>query len=99
MGTIKIVVVVVVVVVVVKPVQSNLVILDTKGAIENVHINEVSIINRLNLQKMIVRTFSIDLVTVFDAILTRRQTREKLQFLYENPMLNDFRKTAVLEKI
>ena len=38
----------------------------------------------------------IDLVTVFDAILTSRQTREKLQCLYENLMLNNFRKTAVL---
>ena len=26
----------------------------------------------------------IDLVTVFDAILTSKQTREKLQWLYEN---------------
>ena len=34
-----------------------------------------------------------------DAILTSRQTREKLQCLYENPMSNNFRKTAVLEKI
>ena len=41
----------------------------------------------------------IDLVTVFDAILTSGQTREKLQCLYENPMSNNFRKTAVLEKI
>ena len=49
MGTIKIVVVVVVVV---KPVQSNPVILDTEGAIENVRIYEVSIISRLNLEKM-----------------------------------------------
>ena len=40
-----------------------------------------------------------DLVTVFDAILTSRQTREKLQCLYENPMSNNFRKKAVLEKI
>ena len=40
----------------------------------------------------------IDLVTVFDAILTSRQTREKLQCLYENPVSNNFRKTAVLEK-
>ena len=40
----------------------------------------------------------IDLVTVFDAILTRRQTREKLQCLYENLMSNNFRKTAVLKK-
>ena len=41
----------------------------------------------------------VDLVTVFDAILTSRQTREKLQCLYENPMLNNFRITAVLKKI
>ena len=41
---------------------------------------------------------SVDLVTVFDAILRSRQTREKLQCLYENLMLNNFRKTAVLEK-
>ena len=40
----------------------------------------------------------IDLVTVFDAILTSRQTREKLQCLYENLMLNHFRKMAVLRK-
>ena len=42
---------------------------------------------------------AIDLVTVFDAILTSRQTREKLQCLYENVMSNNFRKTAVLQKI
>ena len=41
----------------------------------------------------------IDLVMVFDAILTSRQTREKLQCLYENLMSNNFRKTAVLKKI
>ena len=41
-----------VVVVVVKPVQSNPVILDTEGAIENVRISGVSIISRLNLEKM-----------------------------------------------
>ena len=35
---------------------------------------------------------TIDLVTVFDAILTSRQTREKLQCLYENLMSNNFRK-------
>ena len=40
----------------------------------------------------------IDLVTVFDAILTSRQTCEKLQRLYENLMSNNFRKTAVLKK-
>ena len=41
----------------------------------------------------------IDIVTVFDAILTSRQTCEKLQCLYENLMSNNFRKTAVLKKI
>ena len=40
----------------------------------------------------------IDLVTVFDAILTSRQTREKLQCLYENLMPNNFRTTAVMKK-
>ena len=38
-----------------------------------------------------------DLVTVFDAILTSRQTREKLQCLYENLISNNFRRTAVLK--
>ena len=37
------------------------------------------------LQRKVLR---IDLVTVFDAILTSRQTFEKLQCLYENLMLN-----------
>ena len=41
----------------------------------------------------------IDLVTVFDAILASRQTREKLQCLYENLISNNFRTTAVLKKI
>ena len=40
-----------------------------------------------------------DLVTVFYAILTSRQTCENLQCLYENLMSNHFRKTAVLKKI
>ena len=40
----------------------------------------------------------IDLVTVFNAILTSRQTHEKLNCLYENPMSNNFRKTVVLKK-
>ena len=40
----------------------------------------------------------IDLVTVFDAILTNRQTCEKLQCVYENLMSNNFRKTAVPKK-
>ena len=42
--------------------------------------------------------WKIDLVTVFDAILTSRQTREKLQYLYKNQMSNNFRRTAVLKK-
>ena len=41
----------------------------------------------------------IDLVTVFDAISTSRQTCEKLQYLYENLLSNNFGKTAVLKKI
>ena len=41
----------------------------------------------------------IDLVTVFDAILTSGQTWEKLQCLYENLMSNNFHKTAFLKKI
>ena len=40
----------------------------------------------------------MDLVTVFDAILTSRQTRQKLQCLYENLMSNNFGKMAVLKK-
>ena len=40
----------------------------------------------------------IDLVTVFDAILTSSQTREKLQCLHENLMSNNFRITAFLNK-
>ena len=46
------------------------------------------------------RNSLIDLVTVFDAFLTSRQTREKLQCLYENLMSNNFGKTrtAVLKK-
>ena len=40
----------------------------------------------------------IDLVTVFDAILTSRPTRKKLECLHENQILNNFRRTAVLKK-
>ena len=43
------------------------------------------------------RTLLIDLVTVFEAIVT--STRDKLQCLYENLMSNNFRKTAVLKKV
>ena len=35
---------------------------------------------------------------VFNAILTSRQTLEKLQCLYENLMSNNFCRTAVLKK-
>ena len=45
------------------------------------------------------QNFLIDLVTVFDAILTSRQMCEKLQCLYENLMSNNFHNTAVLKKI
>ena len=41
---------------------------------------------------------TIDLVTVFDAILTSWQTCDKLQWLYENIKSNNFRRTAVLKK-
>ena len=44
-------------------------------------------------------SIQIDLVTVFDATLTSRQTREKLQYLYENIMSIKFRRTTVLKKI
>ena len=43
--------------------------------------------------------FLIDLVTVFDAILTSGKMCEKLQCLYENLMSYNFHKTAVLKKI
>ena len=41
---------------------------------------------------------STDLVRVLEAILTSRQSREKLQCLYENLMSNNFLKTAVGSK-
>ena len=43
-------------------------------------------------------TTRIDLATVLEAILTSRKPREKLLYLYENLMSNNFRKTAVLKK-
>ena len=49
--------------------------------------------------RVVIAILAIDLVTVFDAILTSRQTCEKLQCLYENLMSNNFRKTACLKKI
>ena len=53
----------------------------------------------MGLMKIITAKAGLDLVTVFAAFLTSRQTREKLQCLYENLMLNNFRKTALLKKI
>ena len=38
-------------------------------------------------------------MAVLEAILSGRQPREKLKGLHENPMSNNFRKTAVLKKI
>ena len=52
----------------------------------------------VNKRRLNFLSLSIDLVTVFDAILTSRQTRGKLQCLYENLMSDNFRKTAVLKK-
>ena len=42
---------------------------------------------------------AIDLVMVFNAILTSMQTCEKLQCLYEKQMSSNFHKKAVLKKI
>ena len=53
---------------------------------------------RLQKLSLVLRCQRIDLVTVFDAILTSRQTREKLQCFYKNLMSNNFRKTTVLKK-
>ena len=50
-----------------------------------------------NYETLISKVDCIDLVTEFNAILTSRQTGEKLQCLYENLMSNNFRKTALLE--
>ena len=47
--------------------------------------------------KFVLHEKLIDVVTVFDAILTSRQTLEKLQLLYENLMSIDFCKTTVLK--
>ena len=50
-------------------------------------------------QDIIIELSLIDLVTAFDAILTRRQTLEKLQCLHENLISNYFRRTAILKII
>ena len=53
----------------------------------------------INRTETLLSPIAIDIVTVFDATLTSRPTCEKLQCLYENLVLNIFRKTAVLKKI
>ena len=53
----------------------------------------------LQILEQLTTCLFIDRVTVFDAILTSRQTREKLQCLYDNLMSNNFRKTAALKNI
>ena len=53
----------------------------------------------LQILEQLTTCLFIDRVTVFDAILTSRQTREKVQCLYENLMSNNFRKTAALKNI
>ena len=60
----------------------------------------ITLLNTVKItDKIILIIVIIDLVTVFDAMLTSRQMCEKLQCLYENLMSNNFRKTAVLKKI
>ena len=60
----------------------------------------ITFFNTVNITaKIILIIVIIDLVTVFDAMLTSRQMCEKLQCLYENLMSNNFHKTAVLKKI
>ena len=46
----------------------------------------------------IISTHTIITFTQEEAIMTSRQTREKLQFLYENVISNNFRKNACSEK-
>ena len=66
----------------------------------SVYQQRVKTVKDLSKKKTAIASYSalIDLVTVFDAILTSRQTRVKLQCLYENLTSNNFRKTAVLKK-
>ena len=56
-------------------------------------------INAFLLPKTTLLVDRIDLVTVFDAILTSSKACEKLQCLYTNLMSNNFRKTAAVKKI
>ena len=59
-----------------------------------------AIIDRKGLESSFKRSVLLvyRFVTVFDPILTSRQTCEKLQCLYENQMSDNFRKTALLRK-
>ena len=68
---------------------------DDLSAVESTQKDRVTPKN-MREEKLILQ---IDPVTVFDAILTSRDTCEKLQCLYENLKSNNFRKTAVLKKI
>ena len=75
--------------------------LKLNNSIVCVSCNQMIVISQLPDRRVLhcILSCSIDLVTVFDAILTSRQTREKLQCLYENLMSNNFLRTAVLSKI
>ena len=55
-------------------------------------------ITYLSFSRLVNFRSSIGLITVFDAIWTSRQPREKLQCLYENLRSNNFRKTALRNK-
>ena len=65
------------------------------GTKKSGHSREMAISRGSTIERILIVT---DLVTVFDTILTSKQTREKLQFLYENLMSNNFCRMAVLKK-
>ena len=57
------------------------------------HFNDAKMARFLLLRAFIVALGGweiIDLITVFDAILTARQSGQKLQCLYGNPIANNF---------
>ena len=66
----------------------------------DIGVNDIAVLGFFScgISVILILTCGIDLVTIFNAVLTSRQTREKLQCLYENLMSNIFRKMAVLEK-
>ena len=51
----------------------------------------------MNIITLEANVIIIGLITVFNAILTSRQTGLKLQCLYGNPMSNNFHKTLLLK--